>query len=130
MRTIAPPTAIMLYNGVFSLPAASSPAGSHPSGCRHTAPRSCPSGFACRSGVPSALDLVPPRVFVTQDRFDNLLVLRHSRCTHGRVFTLGDSVYNFDRAPLKGGRDPVHPCVAESCRCRCVAYRWHLVLYA
>ena len=112
MRTIATPTT--MHNYVSTLPAAFPPPGSHPSGCRQTAPRPCPSGCAYRAGVPCALGLVPPRVFVTQDHFDYLLVLRYSRRAHGHFFILGDPIYDFGRAFLEGGRDPIHPCVVES----------------
>ena len=37
-----------------------------------------------------------------------------------RLFTLGDPIHDFGRTSLEGGRDPVHPCVVEGCRCRIV----------
>ena len=51
-------------------------------------------------GVPCVLGLEPPLVFVMQNRFSHLLVLRHSRRAHGCFFTLGDPIDSYETRVL------------------------------
>jgi hypothetical protein len=126
MRTVATPTSTMYNNCVSTLCISPPPLGpSHVGLCASRRSPTLPAGLCvpCWSAALCPGPGTTPGLCRVRPLFDHLLTLCHSRRAHWRLFTLGDPIYDFGRTSLEGGRDPVHPCVVESCRCRCVAYR-------